>query len=128
MSHRLKANLATSALAGAIAPLALAPSSLWPLALLSIALLWHTLTQSQSTKHAAFIGFAYGLGYFGVGVSWVFVSMETHGGTPWLLALVFTLLFCSALALYYALLQVYFFASKRYTNTLAYYLWACGSA
>jgi len=126
MSHRLKANLATSALAGAIAPLALAPSSLWPLALLSIALLWHTLTQSQSTKHAAFIGFAYGLGYFGVGVSWVFVSMETHGGTPWLLALVFTLLFCSALALYYALFAGLFFRFKalhQYPSLLFMGLW-----
>lgn len=96
-----KANVAASVIAGALAPLALAPSNLWPLAPLSVALFWYTLNHSNHTKHAIFNGLAYGLGYFGVGVSWVFVSMVDHGDTHWLLATVLTFLFCGGLALFY---------------------------
>lgn len=126
MNPRPKVNLATSILAGAIAPLALAPSGLWPLALLSVVLFWRCLNQNQSVKQATFVGFAYGLGYFGVGVSWVFVSMETHGGTHWLLALVITFLFCAALALYYALFAGVFLRFKphhQYPSLLFVGLW-----
>lgn len=114
MSLSQKANLATSIIAGAIAPLALAPMGLWPLALLSVVLFWYSLNQSQSNKQATFVGFAYGLGYFGLGVSWVFVSMVDHGDTHWLLATLLTSLFCGGLALCYAIFAGLFFRIKPY--------------
>jgi apolipoprotein N-acyltransferase len=126
MSLHPKANLATSIFAGAIAPLALAPSGLWPLALLSVMLFWYSLNQSQSNKHATLVGFAYGLGYFGVGVSWVFVSMVDHGSTHWLLATVLTSFFCGGLALLYALFAGVFFRIKphhQYPSLLFIGLW-----
>lgn len=126
MSHHLKANLAISIIAGALAPLALAPSNLWPLAPLSVVLFWHSLNQSKHTKQAIFTGLAYGLGYFGVGVSWVFVSMVNHGDTHWLLATVLTFLFCGGFALYYVLFAGLFYRFKlhhQYPTLLFAGLW-----
>ena len=126
MSHLLKANVATSIIAGALAPLALAPINLWPLALLSVALFWYSLNQSKHTKQAIYIGLAYGLGYFGVGVSWVFVSMVNYGNTPWLLASALTFLFCGGLALFYALFAGLFYRFKphhQYPTLLFIGLW-----
>jgi apolipoprotein N-acyltransferase len=128
MSHHLKANLATSLVAGALAPLALAPSSIWPLALISVALFWYSLKQSVSTKNAIINGIFYGLGYFGVGVSWVFVSMVNHGNTHWALACVLTFLFCGGLALFYGLFAGLFYRFKthhHYPTLLFIGLWIC---
>ena len=86
MSHSLRVNLGVSLIAGALAPIALAPINFWPLALLSVALLWYSLNHTNTAKQALLSGFVYGLGYFGVGVSWVFVSMVDHSDTHWLLA------------------------------------------
>ena len=129
MSHYLKTNLATSLVAivaGALAPLALAPINLWPLALLSVVLFWYSLNQSKHSKQAIYAGLAYGLGYFSVGVSWVFVSMVNHGNTHWLLATVLTFLFCGALALFYALFAGLFYRFKphhQYPTLLFIGLW-----
>ncbi|MGY8862254.1 MAG: apolipoprotein N-acyltransferase [Pseudomonadales bacterium] len=129
MSHYLKTNLATSLVAivaGALAPLALAPINLWPLALLSVVLFWFSLNQSKHTKQAIYTGLAYGLGYFGVGVSWVFVSMVDHSNTHWLLATVLTFLFCGGLALFYALFAGLFYRFKphhQYPTLLFIGLW-----
>jgi apolipoprotein N-acyltransferase len=122
----LKANLAASIIAGAMAPLALAPLNLWPLAPLSVVLFWYTLNHSNHTKNAMVNGLAYGLGYFGVGVSWVFVSMVDHGDTHWLLATVLTVLFCFGLALLYGVFAGLFYRLKhhhQYPSLLFIGLW-----
>ena len=122
----LKANLAASIIAGAMAPLALAPLNLWPLAPLSVVLFWYTLNHSNHTKNAMVNGLAYGLGYFGVGVSWVFVSMVDHGDTHWLLATVLTVLFCVGLALLYGVFAGLFYRLKhhhQYPSLLFIGLW-----
>ena len=126
MSHFLKTNLGVSLMAGALAPLALAPIHFWPLALLSVVLFWYSINQSKHTQHAIMNGFAYGLGYFGVGVSWVFVSMVDHSDTHWLLATLLTFLFCAGLGLFYALFAGLFFAFKphhQYPSLLFVGLW-----
>jgi apolipoprotein N-acyltransferase len=126
MSHSLKANLGASFVAGAIAPLALAPSNLWPLALLSVVLFWYCINQSKHTQQATLTGFAYGLGYFGVGVSWVFVSMVEHSDTHWVLATLLTFLFCAGLGLFYALFAGLFYGFKphhQYPSLLFIGLW-----
>lgn len=48
-------------------------------------------------------GFAFGLGLFGAGVSWVYVALNTFGGMPLPLAALGTLGFCTYLAAYPAL-------------------------
>ena len=89
-------NWVLALLAGAIFPLALAPFDVWPFVPLSAGLLCTALNRSQ---RAGGVGFAYGAGFFGAGVSWVYVSIHVYGNTPVWLALALTTLFCGGLAL-----------------------------
>ncbi|MAR93312.1 MAG: apolipoprotein N-acyltransferase [Pseudomonadota bacterium] len=90
-------------LAGAVYPLGLAPLKLWPLIPLSLALLLLVLA-GQSPRRAAWRGFLYGMGFNGVGVSWVYVSIHFYGNTPAWLAALGTVLFCAFLsAVFFAL-------------------------
>ncbi len=57
----------------------------------------------ERPRAAALAGFAFGGGWFGVGVSWVYVSMHVYGEMPVLLAGLATAGFCAFLALYPAL-------------------------
>ena len=68
-----------SAAAGAALVLAFAPWGLWPLAPLSLAVLYASL-QRATPRRAALTGFAFGLGYFGFGVNWVYHSLNLFGG------------------------------------------------
>ncbi|MDG1693277.1 MAG: apolipoprotein N-acyltransferase [Porticoccaceae bacterium] len=80
-------------IAGGIFPLSLAPFSCWPVAIISMAALFLSLPQQSATeafKRSVF----FGLGMFGTGVSWVFVSMYFFGDISFLLALMGTFLFC----------------------------------
>ncbi|OUS28510.1 apolipoprotein N-acyltransferase [Gammaproteobacteria bacterium 45_16_T64] len=87
-----------SLFAGCIFALGFAPLGIWPATLISIAL-FITLLQGQSPGTAAFRGWLYGLGLYGVGVSWVFVSIHYHGNTPAPLAILMTFIFTGGLAL-----------------------------
>ncbi|MBK6600291.1 MAG: hypothetical protein IPG28_01710 [Betaproteobacteria bacterium] len=49
---------------------------------------------------AAQLGFAFGLGLFDAGVSWVYVALNTFGGMPLPLAAMATAGFCAYLALF----------------------------
>ena len=86
-------------LAGAAAVLAFAPVDLYPLAIASFAILIH-LWRRASQRDAFWLGFAFGMGLFGVGVSWVYVSLSVFGGMPAPLAAIATLGFCVLLALF----------------------------
>ena len=90
-------------LAGAAAVLGFSPFDLLPAALLAYALLIHSWQRAPSARAAAFAGFWFGLGLFGVGVSWVYVSMHRFGAMPAPLAAIATLGFCAFLALFPAL-------------------------
>ncbi len=100
--NRSHVPLVLALLTGAILPLAFAPYQLWWLAVLSpTALLW--FWKDASPKQALQLGFCYGLGFFGVGVSWVYVSIHYFGQTDVPLALFITALFIIILALFPAL-------------------------
>lgn len=49
------------------------------------------------------LGLMFGLGWFGAGISWIYISMHDYGGVPAPLALVGVLLFACYLSLYPAL-------------------------
>lgn len=79
-------------LAGAALACAFAPLELWPLAVLCPAvLMW--LWEGLPARGAAWSGFWFGVGTFGVGTWWLYVSIHGLGGAPvWLaLALVIAL-------------------------------------
>ena len=87
-------------ISGALLPLAYAPFSYYPVSFLSVAaLFWFWLT-APSAKRAFVRGYLFALGYFGLGVSWVSVSMVRYGGVPLPLAFALTALFVLFLALY----------------------------
>lgn len=90
-------------LAGALLPLAFAPLSLFPLAILSPALLF-LLWLDVTPRRALWRGLLFGLGQFGVGVSWVYVAIHDfgHSGVP--LAVLLSALFVSVLAVFPMLL------------------------
>ena len=90
-------------LAGALLPLAFAPLSLFPLAVLSPALLF-LLWLDVTPKRALWRGLLFGLGQFGVGVSWVYVAIHDfgHSGVP--LAVLLSALFVGVLAVFPMLL------------------------
>lgn len=88
-------------LAGGILPLAFAPHNLWFLAILSPAILLWIWQQPQiSPKKAWILGLLYGVGAFGIGVSWVFVSIHHYGNTDVPTAVFITSLFVLVLALF----------------------------
>ena len=89
-------------LAGAILPLAFAPFNLFLLAYFAPLVLFYYWL-AATPKQAALLGFLFGLGLFGVGVSWVYVAIHVHGYAPVPLAVLMTTAFVAFLALYIAL-------------------------
>lgn len=104
-----------AALSGASTTLAFAPFNYWLLALLTPAVLLMVL-KGKTVKQASLLGWLFGCGFFGSGVSWVYVSIHTYGNTVAPLAALLTTIFCAALAVLFLLqawvYQKYF--SQRY--------------
>ena len=86
-------------LAGAATVLAFAPTGVYPVALVSLALLAH-LWMRAAPRACFLTGACFGMGFFGAGVSWIYVSLSQFGGMPPLLAALATLLFCALLAFF----------------------------
>ncbi len=84
-------------LAGATLPLAFAPTHLFPFAFLALIPLF-AAWMTAAPRQAMLDGFVFGLGQFGVGVSWVYVAVHQFGHSPVPLAVLLTLLFVSVLA------------------------------
>lgn len=89
-------------LAGILLPFAFLPFHAWWLAIFSPAFLL-AIWDDASPREAFQRGFWYGLGCFGVGVSWIYVSIHQYGDTDMLLAGFLTLIFIVVLALFPAL-------------------------
>jgi apolipoprotein N-acyltransferase len=67
-------------------------------------------------RRAAGLGFAFGLGLFLAGVSWVYVSLHRFGSMPAALAAVGTFLFCAFLALFPAVVG---YLQAQFDRTIA---------
>mgnify|MGYP000243216103 CR=1 FL=1 len=89
-------------LAGAALVLSFAPFGYYPLAILFPAMLFYFWSKVTSTR-AAWLGFVFGLGLFGAGASWVYVSIHEFGFMPAPLAAFLVFLFVAYLALFPAL-------------------------
>jgi apolipoprotein N-acyltransferase len=90
-------------LAGATAVLGFSPFDSFPATLGALAVLIHLWLGAASPRAAARIGFFFGLGLYGAGASWVYVSLNRFGAMPVPLAAVATLCWCAFLALFPAL-------------------------
>ena len=87
---------------GALATLSFAPFGIATTGLLSAAALL-ALLKGHKPWECALRGWWHGLGMFGTGISWVYVSIHNFGGANVALAGLMTALFCAGLALTIAL-------------------------
>lgn len=86
-------------LAGVAMPLAFAPFGYWPLAiLLPIILLW--VWDSATSGRAALRGGLFGMGMFGFGIYWIYISLHDYGNAPAPFAALATSLVIITMALY----------------------------
>lgn len=92
---------------GLLLPLSFAPFHIPGMAVLSIALFYHQLSGNHC-KTPFLCGLAYGLGFFGLGVSWIFVSIHEYGHLNQLVSALITLAFILYLSLFPALMTLLF--------------------
>ncbi len=95
--------LIRSFLTGLLLPLGFAPFHLPGAALLGIAFFYANLEKSRSSQ-AFSQGLFFGLGYFGLGTSWVFISIHEYGHLNSFASALITLLFLLYLSLFPALM------------------------
>jgi len=113
--------------AGAMQTLAIAPFDFWILGPLSIALILYItngLSNSQLNtsnakhkNHGHIYGGLFGLGLFGSGASWIYVSIHTYGYASPALAAVLTLAFVLVLSAFPALVFWLYFKLKDSSNS-----------
>ncbi|WP_029147155.1 apolipoprotein N-acyltransferase [Methylophilus sp. 5] len=110
-------------LLGVFTVLGFAPYGLfWLPWLTSVGLLW--LWQQAATPAQVFkLGLAFGLGLYGLGIYWIYISLHTFGGMPWWFAGFCTFCLCAFMALFPALAG---YLAKRLGHLLfaAPLLWA----
>lgn len=90
------------AAAGALVPLSFAPFDLWPLAPIGL-VAFALLLDQQGGRTAWWRAWAFGTGLYGVGVSWIFISIHSFGNASAPLAAVMTGLFVLFVALVFSL-------------------------
>lgn len=89
-------------ISGALLTFAFAPLQWYLLAILAPAVLFQ-LWETVTTARAFLRGWLFGLGLFGTGVYWVFISIHTYGNASAFLAGIFTVGLIAILALFPAL-------------------------
>src|SRR5207244_7872180 len=94
---------AMSATGGVLTVVGFAPFGFAHLPVLTLALLFAQWNAAASRRDAAELGFAFGLGLFGAGVSWVYIALETFGDMPTAIAMIATAGFVAYLALWPAI-------------------------
>ena len=87
---------------GMLVPLSFAPFNLFPIIFLSIAALFYICDNTDNLGRVFLRGYIFGLGYFGLGVSWVSISMVRFGGMSLPLSIALTALLVLFLSLYMA--------------------------
>ena len=95
--------LIASLLLGAATVFGFAPFGLSALPVLTLAGLFWLWQRPASPREASRLGFAFGIGLFGAGVSWIYVALALFGGMAGVPAALATAAVCAYLALFPAL-------------------------
>ena len=101
----IKRNIAFNLLAitaGALMPLAFAPFHVYEISIISPTLIL-ALWVYSTPRQALLRGFLFGLGFFTIGIYWVYISVHDYGNAAVFLALLITALLIVILALFPAL-------------------------
>ena len=102
--------------AGIMVPFSLAPYKVWLLGLLSAVILAFLLNR-LSGKKSFLRSFVYGIGMYGAGASWVYVSIHDFGAASMVLAGLLTFIFVLGMAVVFALPFVVYSKYFSHTNT-----------
>ena len=103
MTHAGIARGALAFAAGAATVFGYAPFGFAGVPIIAVALLlcmWHASAQPRA---AAWLGFLFGVGLFGVGSSWVYIALNTFGEMPLVVAAIGTAIWTAYLALWPAI-------------------------
>ncbi len=87
-------------LAGMAAVTAFSPLDLLPVGIAALVALVHLWSSCSDARRGFLVGWWFGAGLFGAGVSWVYVSLHQFGGMPAPVAAFSTAAFCAFLALF----------------------------
>ncbi|HEX5539831.1 MAG TPA: apolipoprotein N-acyltransferase, partial [Methylophilaceae bacterium] len=96
---------------GLVAVAGFAPFHLYPLPIAALAALFYLWRGSETPRQAAWLTFAFGLGLYGGGTYWIYISLHNFGGMPWWMAGFSTFALSAFLSLFPALVG---WLAKRY--------------
>ncbi|EKD77183.1 MAG: hypothetical protein ACD_42C00449G0004 [uncultured bacterium] len=105
MGEKSKALL--SLLSGALLTLAFAPFQIYAVAFIIPAVLLYCWLKS-SAKKAFWLGWLFGVGFFGTGASWIYISIHQFGNATALLAALITSFFVIGMGSYFAIFGLVF--------------------
>lgn len=123
--HSKKPRLALSCLAlisGMLAVYAFAPHRIYPLALLGLIGILTSWVYSKTNVQAFLNGLLFGIGFFSLGIYWVFISIYQFGNAPIIIAGVLTGLLIFYLALFPAFAGYFFTRFYTKNNSLKFCL------
>ncbi|CAD6507540.1 apolipoprotein N-acyltransferase [Candidatus Profftia tarda] len=84
---------------GAVGTLSFSPYDFWPAAIVSVFGLL-AITLNRDTKNTMILGFLWGMGFFGTGIQWVYLSIEKFGGMPTTINILLVIILVSYLSIY----------------------------
>ncbi|MEH6544560.1 MAG: apolipoprotein N-acyltransferase [Porticoccaceae bacterium] len=92
---------------GAILTLSFAPFSIWIIAVASVGV-FNLMLMGAGRARSFALAFSFGIGLFGTGASWVYVSIHDYGQAPVVLAAGLTAVFVAGIALVFALPFIFY--------------------
>lgn len=105
-------------LAGALSVAAYAPLEFWWLMPFCLAVVYFFWSKETTPFQAFKQGFVYAICQFGIGVSWVYVSLHTFGNMPPIMAGAAVLLFTLTLSLFYSVVgYIFVVVSAQYDDS-----------
>ncbi len=103
---------------GLILPLSFAPTEWWAVAIGTL-FVFYALLQNATPKQALWIGWLFGLGYFGIGVHWVYFSLHLFGAAIAPLAALLTLVFVLVMTVFPSLTAYCWVRARQPSNPMA---------
>ncbi len=105
---------------GATTVLGFAPYYIFPIPIFAIAGLCYLWSRAGTPQTAWRLGFSYGLGLYGVGIYWIYISLHDFGGMPWWFAGFSTFCLSAFMALFVGLVGYF---SKKISGKNQSLLW-----